>query len=155
FAAYWPVDVPIGDPAELERYRVQRKAWEEKSAEIQKKIDELEKPYRIPEIKKQRQRFPNEYARILDIPMEKRTPLQRQIGAMVEKQVYTRSANVSKSMKGSVKEQWDAMTKRMAELDKEKPPAPPTAMACTDLGATAPATHLLKRGDWRKHEDEV
>src|SRR5262249_59915572 len=107
------VDVPVGDPTELDRYRAQRKAWDEKAAELQKQIDELEKPYRVPEIKKQRQRFPDEYARILDIPVERRTPLQRQIGAMVEKQVYTRSANVSKSMKGPVKEQWDAMTKRM------------------------------------------
>jgi hypothetical protein len=74
---------------------------------------------------------------------------------MVERQVYTRSANVSAKMKGAVKEQWDVMTKRMAELEKEKPPAPPTAMTCTDLGPTAPMTYLLKRGDWRKREDEV
>jgi hypothetical protein len=155
FAAYWPVDVPVADAAEVARYRAQRKAWEEKTADLRKRIDELEKPFREPEIKKQRQRFPDEYAKILDVPEEKRTPLQRQIGAMVAKQVYTRSANVSAKMKGPVKEQWEAMTKRMAELEKEKPPAPPTAMACTDLGPTAPVTHLLKRGDWRKREDEV
>lgn len=155
FAAYWPVDVPVGDSAELERYRAQRQAWEQRTADLRTKIDELEKPFRAPEIKKQRQRFPEEYASILDVPTEKRTPLQRQIGAMVEKQVYTRSANVSAKMKGAVKDQWEAMTKRMAELEKEKPPAPPAAMACTDLGSTAPTTYLLKRGDWRKREDEV
>jgi hypothetical protein len=155
FAAYKPFDVPVGDHAAIEHYRQEMKEWEAKTADLRHKIDDLEKPFREPEIKKQRQRFPEEYAHILDIPVEKRTPLQRQLAAMVEKQVYTRSANVSIKMKGSVKEQWDSMTKQMAELEKLKPPAPPTAMTMTDIGPEAPATRLLKRGDWRKPEDEV
>ena len=37
---------------------------------------------------KRRSRFPEELARLLDIPPEKRTPLEQQIAAMVVKQVY-------------------------------------------------------------------
>src|SRR5262249_120068 len=73
-----------------------------------------------------------------------------------EKQVFGRSTkDVGKVMKGAVKEQWDGMMKRMAELEKEKPPEPPLAMACTDVGREAPPTFLLKRGDWRKPDEEV
>src|SRR5262249_46192809 len=36
-----------------------------------------------------------------------------------------------------------------------RPPTLPTAMACTDVGAVAPPTRLLHRGDWRKPEGVV
>jgi len=156
FAAFWPVDEPILNRDERQRYEKQLGEWEAKTADLRHNIDELEKPYRDKAAKKERQRFVSEYSSIVDIPMEKRTPLQKQLGAMVEKQVFGRSTkDVGKVMKGSVKEQWDGMMKRMAELEKEKPPEPPLAMACTDVGGEAPPTFLLKRGDWRKPDEEV
>src|SRR5262249_34672658 len=65
------------------------------------------------------------------------------------------SLDVSKGMKGPVKEQWDMMKKRMAEYDRDRPPALPTAMACTDVSSVAPATRVLHRGDWRKPEGVI
>ncbi|HLW66563.1 MAG TPA: DUF1549 and DUF1553 domain-containing protein [Gemmataceae bacterium] len=156
FAAFWPVDEPILNREERQHYEERLQQWEAKTTELRQKIDALEKPYREKAEKKERQRFVSEYSSIVDIPMEKRTPLQKQLGAMVEKQVFGRSTkDVGKVMKGAVKEQWDGMMKRMTELEKEKPPEPPLAMACTDVGHEAPPTHLLKRGDWRKPDEEV
>jgi hypothetical protein len=156
FAAFWPVDEPILNRDERQQYEQRLHGWETKTAELRQTIDALEKPYRDKAEKKERQRFVSEYSSIVDIPMEKRTPLQKQIGAMVEKQVFGRSTkDVGKVMKGAVKEQWDGMMKQMAELEKEKPPEPPLAMACTDVGREAPPTHMLKRGDWRKPDEEV
>ena len=100
-------------------------------------------------------RFPVEYSALLDIPAEQRTPLQKQLGAMVEKQVYSRSQNVSAKMKPPVKEQWQAMMKQMAEYEKQKPPGVPSALACTDVGPSARRPTLLKRGDWRKPAELV
>src|SRR5262245_27070333 len=155
FAAFWPMDAPLGSKEEREKVEQKRREWEAQTAEIRKKIEELEKPYHTAGQKKERMRFIKEYTDILDIPFEKRTPLQKQIGALVEAQVYTRSADVSKSMKAPAKEQWQSMMKQMAEFDKLKPPSLPKAMACTDVGAVAPTTHVLKRGEWSKPEQEV
>jgi hypothetical protein len=156
FAAFWPVDEPILNREERQRYEKRLQDWEAQTAELRHRIDELEKPYRDKAEKKERQRFVSEYSSIVDIPMEKRTPLQKQLGAMVEKQVFGRSTkDVGKVMKGAAKEQWDGMMKRMAELEREKPPEPPLAMACTDVGREAPPTHLLRRGDWRKPDEVV
>ncbi|MFL5339267.1 MAG: DUF1549 and DUF1553 domain-containing protein [Gemmataceae bacterium] len=155
FAGFWPIDAPLTDVQERAKREQRLRDWNALTAELRRKIEELEKPYQEPAQKKERMRFPVEYAAILDIPPDQRTPLQKQLGAMVEKQVYTRSANVSARMKPPVKEQWQAMMKQMAEFEKQKPPPLPTAMACTDVGSIAPATHLLKRGDWRKPGEVV
>jgi hypothetical protein len=156
FAAFWPTDEPILNRDERQNYEQRLHDWEAKTGALRQKIDELEKPYREKAEKKERQRFVSEYANIVDIPMEKRTPLQKQIGAMVEKQVFGRSTkDVGKVMRGAVKEQWDGMMKQLAELEKEKPPEPPLAMACTDVGHEAPPTFLLRRGDWRKPDEEL
>src|SRR5262249_5777675 len=103
---------------------------------------------------RQRGRFPDEYARLLDIPSENRTPLEKQIAAMVERQVYTRGADVSKSMKGAEKEQFDSLKAKLTDFQKDKPADPPPALAMTDL-AEPPVTKLYKRGNWRTPGDEV
>ena len=65
-----------------------------------------------------------------------RTPLEKQLGAMIEKQVYAR-ADVSKSIKGSEKEEYDRLKAKLAELSKDKPAETPVALAMTDLATTA------------------
>jgi hypothetical protein len=155
FAAWWPVDQPIGSAEERRKAEEARKKWEGETAELRAKIAELEKPYRVPAEKKERQRFIKEYTDLIDIPFEQRDPGQKQIAMMVEKQVYNRSRDVSGSMKGAVKDQWTAMKKQMAGFDRDRPPQLPTVMACTDVGAVAPPTRLLHRGDWRKPEGVI
>jgi hypothetical protein len=154
FAGYRPVDVPIGAPEKVAEFTRRQQQWDSATAELRRKMAELEKPFHEKEQKRQRQRFPKEYADLLDIPAEKRSPLQQQIAAMIEKQVYS-NKDVSKSMKGAVKEQWDGMARQMAELAKQKPAPLPTAMAMSEVGPSAPVTRLLSRGDWRHPGPEV
>ena len=153
FAGYWPADVAAGktDPAA----DAKRAAWEQRTAATRAELAKLEEPYRRKESNRQRGRFSDEYAAILDIPEAKRTPLERQIGAMVGKQVYAPMANPSGGMTAAEKERWRALTAELAELSKDKPADPPRAMAMTDLGPDAPPTRLLKRGQWNKPGDEL
>ncbi|MBX9578795.1 MAG: DUF1549 and DUF1553 domain-containing protein [Gemmataceae bacterium] len=153
FAGYWPTDVAVGkaDPAA----DAKRAAWEQRTAATRAELAKLEEPYRRKESVRQRGRFSDEYAGILDIPEAKRTPLERQLGAMVFKQVDSRSANVSGGMKPDERERWRALTAELAELGKDKPADPPRAMAMTDLGPDCPPTRLLKRGQWNKPGEEL
>ena len=155
FAGYWPVEVPLLPSAERQAYEAKRAAWEEKTAPIRAELAVIEGPYRQRDAKKQRGRFPDEYARLLDVPLAERTPLERQIAAMVEKQVDTRSADISRSIKPAEKERWQSLTAKLVEATKERPADPPRAMAMTDLGPTCPPTRLLRRGDWRKPGEEL
>jgi hypothetical protein len=155
FAGYALADAPLGDHEELARFRERLAEWEEKTAALRKQLDELEAPYRQKFAAQRRGRFPREYQDLLDVPPDKRDPLQRQLVAMVEKQVTANRDEVVKSMKPEVKQQWDDLGKQMAEYASLKPPPPPTALALGDVGPVAPATYLLKRGEWRLKEKEV
>jgi hypothetical protein len=74
---------------------------------------------------------------------------------MMERQVVSSSDEVAKSMKPEIKKEWQDLAKQLAEFAKLKPPAPPTAMTMTDVGAQASPTYLLRKGDWRRKGHEV
>jgi hypothetical protein len=153
FAGYWPADVPVTKPDPAAEAK--RAAWERRTAATRAELARLEEPHRRKESARQRGRFSDEYARILDIPEAERTPLERQIGAMVGKQVYAPMANPSAGMTPAEKERWRALTAELAELSKDRPAERPRAMAMTDLGPHCPPTRLLKRGQWNKPGDEL
>ncbi len=155
FAGIWPTEKPLLSQEAISAIDAKTKAWEVKTEELRQQMAELEKPYREKAEKKERSRFQEEYVSLIDIPSEQRTPWQKQIAAMVEKQVYSAKRFTPTQMKSPVKEKWEGMSKRMAELAKDKPADPPTAMVMTDVGTTAPPQHLLKRGDWRKPGEVV
>ena len=154
FAGFWPVEKPLLIAKDLAEYRKKLAAWEAKTAEVRQAIEKFEEPSRTKESKRQRMRFPEEYARLLDVPFEKRTPVEKQIAAMVEKQVYSEAKDVSKSLKGADKEKYESLKKQLAELSKDRPADPPVAMAMSDL-PEPPPMRLLKRGVWRKPSDEL
>lgn len=148
YAAYWPTETPVGgDPAYT--------AWEAKTAEVRERMAELEKPHKEKEAARQRKRQQAIYVKLIDIPAGERTPWQKQIAAMVEKQVYGEKVDWSKKMKGAEKDRYEALEKKLAELSKQKPADPPTAMAMTDVGPVAPPTKRLMRGNWNRPANEV
>jgi hypothetical protein len=155
FAGWWPVDRRIDNTEEALDWEKARQQWESATAEIRRRLAELEAPFRRSAEAKERQRFIPEYANLIDIPPQQRTPWQKQIARMVEEQVFNPQRDLSGSMTGKAKEQWLAMKKQMAQWDRLRPPPIPSAMACTDVGTIVPETRLLHRGDWRKPQQVV
>jgi hypothetical protein len=153
FAGYWPVEAPLLKPSEVAEYEKKRAAWEKKTAEVRSAVAKIEEPHVAKLRTRERGRFPEEYAKLLDVPFEKRSSVEKQIAVMVERQVYGKR-DVTKSIKGAEKEKYDALRAKLAELAKEKPAEPPRAMAMTDL-PEPPTTKLYKRGDWRKPDEEL
>lgn len=155
FAGFWPKDEPVLNSAERQAFEKKLAEWESKAAKLKKELDALEKPVREKAMAKERFRFPKEYSDLIDVPMADRDPLQKQLAMLVERQVNSRVKVTSAQMPAAVKPQWETMTKRMTELEKDRPPEPPTAMCMTDVGPNCPTTFLLKRGSWRSHGEEL
>jgi hypothetical protein len=154
FAGFWPVDAPLASSQELQAFVQKEHDWEEKTAELRRQMAEIEKPVRDKATAKERQRFPDQYAGLLDIPTAERTPLQKQLGLLVEKQVYTRNKVTAAQMPAGERAKWEGMARQMAELEKDRPPEPPRAMTMSDVGPVCPPTRVLKRGNWRKPDVE-
>jgi hypothetical protein len=60
-----------------------------------------------------------------------------------------------KAMKPEVRRHWQDLNQKMAELERLRPRNLPHAMGITDAGPVAPATYLLKRGNWQRPGTEV
>jgi hypothetical protein len=154
FAGWKPIDIPHLPRSERDAYERQLKEWETKTAAVRRELEQIERPYKQKLTGSRRRRFPEEYAKILDVPEERRTPLEKQIGSMVEKQVYADDKGMLNGMKPAEKERYEALKKQLVEAGP-KPAEPPMTMAMTDVGREAPATYMLKQGDWKKREAEI
>ena len=155
FAGFWPKDVPVISSADHSILQKNQAEWDAKAAELRKQIEAIEKPVREKAMAKERFRFPKEYSSLIDLAMEERTPLQKQLAMLVERQVYSRVKIASAQMPAADRAKWEGMAKQMAELEKDRPPEPPTAMVMSDVGPQCPPTHLLKRGSWRSPGDDL
>ncbi|HEY2786384.1 MAG TPA: DUF1549 and DUF1553 domain-containing protein [Fimbriiglobus sp.] len=152
FAGFLPADRSLTHSEDRDRAEAE---WETKTAELRMQMAAIEKPIREKAQAKERKRFPDEYATLLDIPEGKRTPLQKQLAFLVGKQVYNRAKVDPKQMSAADKKKYDGMMKRMKELEKSKPAAGPTAMAMSEIGTECPPTHILRRGNWHNPTTEV
>jgi Protein of unknown function (DUF1553)/Protein of unknown function (DUF1549) len=154
FAGWKEVEVPIMPADARRKYEAELDAWEAKTAEVRHELEAIEKPYREKFSQKRRGRFPEEYAKLLDIPLDRRTALEQQIAAMVAKQVYADDKTMFNGMKPAEKDRWEELKKQLTDAGP-RPTPPAVAMGFTDVGRDPPPTHLLKRGNWAKKGEEV
>ena len=110
FVGFKPADVPLDAAAQAE-YERKLKAWEEKTADLRKQMSDIEEPYRVKAVAKERMRFDPDYTKLLDVPEEKCSPFEKQIRAMVAAQVYSAKRVPASSLaKGPDKERWEALS---------------------------------------------
>ncbi len=154
FAGWWPNERILLPAAERTNYQQRQQSWEGATAVLRHELKQLEAPHRTKHAETKRKRFPLEYAQILDIPYAERTPLQKQIGTLIEPQVAAIDQDLLKRMNDKEKKRWKALKAEMSKLAATKP-SPPLGMVFTDLGTSVPATHLLRSGNWRTPGPEV
>ncbi len=152
FAGMWPTERPLVVGEQRDQLELSRIAWEAKTAELRGLLARIEEPYRTKESNRRRGRFAEEHSGLLDKPYEQRSPLEKQLAAMVEQQVVV-LGDVSKQMKPAERDEWVMLNAKLGQLNRERPQEPPRAMVMTDL-PTAPPTKLLRRGSWRSPDKE-
>jgi Protein of unknown function (DUF1553)/Protein of unknown function (DUF1549) len=150
FAAYRATDEqPLSSSKEMEAYSRQMQAWMEKTADIQKKMAEVEDPYRKKMVNVNKVKYDKFLQDCFDMPEADRTPYQQQMAEMFAKQLKVDRTAME------IKKNHDELDKELAKFDGIKPKPLPTAMVLTDVATTAPPTHLLLRGDYKRKGKEV
>ncbi len=87
------------------------------------------------------------------MPDDKRSPYQRQIAAIAEKQLRAAEQATPARLPADKKKRYKELERKLADIQPARPEALAPAMAVTDIGLDAPPTYLLAGGDWRKPRD--
>ncbi|MDX2037448.1 MAG: DUF1549 domain-containing protein [Isosphaeraceae bacterium] len=146
FAPMFPRDdLSSAGPGELEAYREALAAWEEKSLEIRREIEELERPFRRDAAESAITKFPDDIQAIARKADADRTPLERQLAWFVDRQIDFEYSRLETFVKGPAKEKLVALGKRLAALESSRPAAPPKPPTVRDVGPIPPPTTLPKR----------
>ncbi|QGJ70792.1 Planctomycete cytochrome C [Planctomycetales bacterium 10988] len=137
-------DYPLATEEELTTYREALAVWEEKTADIQAKIDELETAQLEKSDKASIIKFtPDLQAMYFKAP-EDRTAYEHQMADLIHRQVLDGRNKVkskfASTLKGEKLEQWKTLKAELAKFDKEKPKPLPTARVIQEVLPKAPQT---------------
>ncbi len=148
-------DLPAFSAAARAEHQRRLAEWEKTTAEIRTEMQRL-LDARRPNLRKGLlEKFRPEIQKAVLTPEEQRTPYQKLIAAMAEKQLRSPDEVVAKKLQGEAKTRYQELAKRLATVKTTRPEPLPTAMSVIDVGTEGPPTHRLLAGDWRKPREQV
>jgi Protein of unknown function (DUF1553)/Protein of unknown function (DUF1549) len=141
----------------LNAWRIRRSTWEEKTKDIRAAMNELLEPIKHKASQEYFEKYPSEIQAMILKPASERTPYEQQMAHKAQPYLETpdESPDPAKSLKGDAKAKYEALRKELAQYDGIKPLDFPVGIGLTDLGRTAPSTHILNGGTWDNPKDEV
>ena len=127
----------------VETYVEQLAQWNEETAAIRKRLDEIEAVHRNKAAEAAVNKFPEDIREILRQPKDQRNPLANQLAALAYRQV---KLEYGKDLpKKAQTEAYQALQDQLAAYEQRKPQAPPRAFTITDVGSVAPPTRIPKK----------
>lgn len=139
-------ELPVPTPAEQAKFDEARVAWEAATQSIRDEIAALEAKYRDQGQKQAEGRFPPDLQAILSKPVDARTPLEKQLGALAFRQVEYEWDRLDGRLKGADKERILALRKELAKFDAQKPQPLPVATCVTEWGTECAEITIPKKG---------
>ncbi len=115
-------------------------AWEFMTADIRAEIAKIEAPHRARARHDAVAKYPAETQAVLLKDPAERSPLERQIAYMAERQILEEFTKIDTRIKGDERKHYDELRKQLAAFDQYKPEEPPPAFTATDVGPQAPDT---------------
>jgi hypothetical protein len=156
YAAFWARDdVVAARPEEIARQQEKLAALQVRMAPIQKRTRVLEEPVRRQLVEREKAKFPVPIQEAWDTPLEKRTPLQKQLAELLGKQLQVKRDQMVKAMKPEVHKEWQGLADQLSRIEAQKLPALAITQGVTDIGPEAPPTFVLHRGDWQRKKAQV
>jgi hypothetical protein len=148
-------DLPAATPEEKRQYQRRLDAWQAASRAIRDEMEKLVADKRSQQRKYALGKFRPEIQQAVLTPDEKRTPYQRQIALIAEKQLHPAEQIVPSRLPPDKKKRYQELERQLSALATPRPQTLPQAMAVTDIGLEAPPTYLLAGGDWRKPRQQL
>jgi hypothetical protein len=148
-------DLPLAPAAERQRYQEQMAKWEAATRELRQQSDNMVVGPQRAVFADVAATFDAETQLALRLPVEKRTPLQRQLAALAGKQTDRRVSRAYRRLPKAERAVYDDLQKKIAAFDALKPQALPVAMGVTDLDGEPPTTYRLGTGNYRKPHERV
>ncbi len=155
-------DIPLAPSEMLNDYQARLAIWEEKTRSTREQMEAIEGPKRREMIKDFVEKYPEEIQNALVKPASERTAFEGQMVAKAklyidpESHQYVASTKaVVATLKGDTKKRWEELDRQLQIHASLHPGKLPTGTGITDLGAEAPKTYLLRRGNWDAPKDEV
>ncbi len=140
----WREDVALATREQKAAHAEQMKAWEETSREAREAYDALVQPVLDNARRKATEMFPDEVKAMVAKPDEQRTPYEKEINYLVERQVVVDQVKAV----AKLKQKPDPAIDAMKPFEETKPKALPYAFVATDVGVEVPPTILKsRRGD--------
>jgi hypothetical protein len=135
-------DLTTARQREWAEYQSKRAAWEKAAAEVLRRINAIERPYRDKGTASAIAKFPDDIKAILGKPERDRTLLERQLGSLAYRQIAFEHQQVPAVLKGPVKAQWESLQRALARFDHLRPVAPAAVATATDVGPVSPPTSI-------------
>ncbi len=135
-------DRPLASREAEVRYADELAAWQSATAATRQAIDELEAPYRAKILAEKRAVFPDYMKAILDVPADRRSPLEVQMAALAERQLFVTAEELSKQMSGDERKAAERLQKELAGSGIARPAPLPHGMVARDIGSQAPDTAI-------------
>ncbi len=144
FAGIIPEESPAQTAEEKAAYEKQLAEWEKATAKIRAELDAILQPYYNNAAARQISMFPEDIQAIAKIPEDKRTPLEKQLWYLVDRQVQLEYERIDGRLKPQDKERVLALRKQLAEFDRKRPSLP-IAMTVRDVGTDEAPVHIPGR----------
>jgi hypothetical protein len=150
-------DFLIGTREQISAYQQQLAAWNEATRSIRSQIDSLFAELRKKDFDYKMEKFSREIQACVSTPPADRSPLEEQIARMALKQAESgfEPEKAAEKLSEADRKKYNELKQQLAQFSHLKPSPLPTIMAVSDIGATAPPTHLLIGGNWRNPDAEV
>src|SRR5262249_39801884 len=148
-------DLPAATRDESREFQRRLEAWQAASRDTRAEMDQLIAEKRREQREYALGKFRSEIQQAVLTPDEKRTPYQRQIALIAEKQFHDAELTAPSRLPSNKKKLYQELEQKLSSLPALRPQPLPQAMAVTDVGLDVPPTYLLAGGDWRKPKQEL
>jgi hypothetical protein len=153
FTPMQPRDLPVASPLERAEYQKKLAVWESATAGIRQQMASLVAD-KCTELRQHAlTKFRKEIQDAVLLPDPQRTPYQRQIALLAEKQLLRAAQDAANKLPPDKKKRYTELERQLVLRPSPKPL--PVAMAVTDMGRETPSTYVLAGGVWNKPANEV
>ncbi|HEX9370063.1 MAG TPA: DUF1549 and DUF1553 domain-containing protein, partial [Roseiflexaceae bacterium] len=155
FAATEFKQVEIAGADEKRACQERTKLFEARLKAITDQVAAIEQPYRTRLREAKLARLEPRYREAFDIPKAQRTPEQQRLAKETDAQVNLTWDEVVAVLSPADKARRAELRRQMHRLEYERPDPPAAAFAVGNMTGEAPATHVLKAGDYKQKLDVV